>query len=107
MHYIASSSLQLAGFSYSDWARDPTDRKSTSGFFFMFAKGPIFWSSKKQHTISLSSAEAEYRAEVNAATQCVWLQGILQEFGVTIDSPTKIWVDNHSSVKIYNNHVHR
>ena len=71
----------------------------------MFAEGPIFWSSKKQHTISLSSAEAEYRATVNAATQYVWLEGILREFGVTIDSPTKIWVDDKSSIKIYTDTV--
>ena len=106
MHYSTSSSLQLAGFSDSDWAGDPTDRKSTSGFVFMFSEGPIFCSSKKQQTISLSSAEAEYREAVNAATQCVWLQGILQEFGVTIDSPTNIWVENKSSIKIYTNIVH-
>ena len=67
----------------------------------MFAEGPICWSSKKQHTISLSSAKAEYRAAVNAATQCVWLQGILREFGVAIDSPTNIWVENQSSINIY------
>ena len=73
----------------------------------MFVEGPILWSSKKQHTISLSSAEAEYRAAVNAATQCVWLQGILWEFGVTIDSPTKIWVENKSSIKIYTDPVQR
>ena len=100
VHYAASSSLELVGFSDSDWAGDPTDIKSTSGFFFMLAEGPICWSSKKQHTISLSSAEAEYRAAVNVATQCVWLQGILREFGVAIDSPTNIWVDNQSSIKI-------
>ena len=66
--YITSSSLQLARFSDSDWVGDPTDRKSTAGFVFMFDEGPICWSSKKQHIISLSSAEAEYRATVNAAT---------------------------------------
>ena len=27
VHYAASSSLQLARFSYSDWAGDPTDSK--------------------------------------------------------------------------------
>ena len=77
VHYSASASLQLAGFSYSDLAGDPNDRKSTSGFVFMLAEGTICWYSKKQHTISLSSVEAEYRATVNATTQCVWLQGIL------------------------------
>ena len=72
MHYTASSSLQLAGFFYSDWAGDPIDRKSNSCFIFILVEGPIYWSSNKKNTISLSSAEAEYRAVVNAATQCVW-----------------------------------
>ena len=67
----------------------------------MLVEGPIFWYSKKQHTISLSSAKAQYRETVNATTQCVLLQGILQEFGVTIDSPTKFWVENKSSINIY------
>ena len=73
----------------------------------MIYEGPIFWSIKKHHTISLSLAEAEYRVAINAATQCVWLQGILWEFGVTIDSPTNIWVDNQSAIKISTDPVHR
>ena len=43
----------------------------------MLAEGPISWSSKKQSAIALSSIEAEYRGVVNAATQCLWLQGLL------------------------------
>ena len=74
VHYAASSSLQLAIFSDWDWDGDPTDRNSTSGFVFILADGPIFWSSKKQHTMSLSLEEAEYRETMNDTTQCVWLQ---------------------------------
>ena len=43
VQYIASSSLQLAEFSDSDWDGDPIDRNSTSSFVFMFSKCPIFW----------------------------------------------------------------
>ena len=107
MHYAASASLQLLGFFYSDWAGDPTDKKSTLGFVFILYEGQIFWSIKKHHTISLSSAVAEYREAVNVATQCVWLQRILREFGVAIDSPTNIWVENKSSIKIYTYQVQR
>ena len=107
VHYATSSSLELVGFSDLDWARDPTYRNSTSGFVFMLVEGPICWSSKKQHTISLSSAEDEYMEAVNASTQCVWLQGILQEFDVPFDYPNTIWVDNQSAVKISTNLVQR
>ena len=107
MHYSASSSLQLVGFFDSDWARDPNDKKSTSGFLFILYEGQIFCSIKKHHTISLSSTVVEYREAVNAATQCVWLQGILREFGVTIDSPTKIWVENKIAIKLSTNPTQR
>ena len=68
VHYTSNSSLQLAGFSDSDWAGDPTDKKSTSSFVFRFSEGPTLCSSKKQHTISLSLAEAKSRKAANAAT---------------------------------------
>ena len=66
--YKAKSDLDLIGFTDSDWAGDSIDRKSTLGYVFMLAEGPISWSSKKQSAIALSSREAEYRGVVNAAT---------------------------------------
>ena len=60
--------LELVGFTNSDWAGDNTDRKSTLGYVFMLAEGPISWSSKKQSAITLSSIEEEYRGVVNVAT---------------------------------------
>ena len=59
--------MDLTGFIDSDWERDGNNRKSTSGFVFMIGFGPICWSNKKQATLALSSAEAEYRGVVNVA----------------------------------------
>ena len=73
----------------------------------MLSNGPIFCSSKNQHTISLSSAKVEYIGVVNAATQCVWLQGILGELGFTFDSPNFIWFENQSEIKISTNPLNR
>ena len=66
----------------------------------MLARGPICWSIKKQQTISLSSAEAEYRGAMNASIKCVWLQGILGELGFAFDSPIVIWCENQSEINI-------
>ena len=90
VHYVASSLLELVGFTNFDWYGDSIDINSTSCYFFMLAHGPICCSSNKQHTISLSSAEVEYKGAVNAATQCVWLQGIPGELDFEFDSPTII-----------------
>ena len=67
----------------------------------MLSNGTIFCSSKKKHTIFLSLVEVEYKGAMNAATQCVWLQGILWELDVVLDSPTVIWFENKTEIKIY------
>ena len=100
VHYAASSPLELVGFIDSHWDGDSIDMKDNSGYVLMLAHGPICFSSKKKHIISLSSAEVEYRGAVNAATQCVWLQGILGELGFAFNSPIVIWCDNEHEINI-------
>ena len=53
--YKAKYDLELIGFTNSDWESDSIDKKSTSGYVFMLAEGPISWSSKKQSAIALPS----------------------------------------------------
>ena len=72
----------LIGFTNSDWAGDPHDRKSTAGYVCTFSSGPITWSCKKPSAISLSSAEAEYCGAVDASKESMWLRQILSEFGL-------------------------
>ena len=71
----------LVGFTHSDWAGDLDDRKSTTGYVFSLGYGLVTWACKKQQALALSSAEAEYRAIVNAIQEALWLRQILSEFG--------------------------
>jgi hypothetical protein len=81
IHYSSGGTPLLVGFTDSDWADDPDDRKSTAGYVFSLGSGPVTWACKKQHAIALSSEEAEYQARVNASQEALWLQHILSEFG--------------------------
>jgi hypothetical protein len=81
----------LVGFTDSDWANGPDDRKSTAGYVFSLGSGPVTWACKKQQAISLSSAEAEYRAMVNESQEALWLRQILSEFGFQQQHPTILW----------------
>ena len=70
----------LVGFTDSDRAGNPDDRKSTTSYVFSLGSGPITWACKKQQALALSSAKAEYRATVNASQEALWLRQILLEF---------------------------
>ncbi len=52
----------LEGYSDADWGGDKTSRKSTTGFVFKFANGPVSWKSRLQPTVALSTSEDEYMA---------------------------------------------
>ena len=52
--------LELYGYIDVDWAGSAHDKRSTNGYTFSFGSVAITWRNKKQTTIALSSAEAEY-----------------------------------------------
>eukprot|EP00253_Pinus_taeda_P006312 PITA_06312 len=98
--FIAKAAPLLVGFTDSDWAGDPDDRKSTAGYVFTLGSGPITWACKKQAAISLSSAEAEYRGAVEASKEALWLRQILSELGFEQQHPTTLWCDNQSAIQL-------
>ena len=62
-----------------DWAGDVNDRRSTSGYIFMLSGAGISWRSKKQTSVALSSAEAEYVALSGAVQEAIWLWELISE----------------------------
>jgi hypothetical protein len=58
--YPNGSTFDLIGYSDADWARRKIDRKSTSGTCQFLGRSLVSWASKKQNSVALSTAEAEY-----------------------------------------------
>ena len=63
----------LAGYFDTDWVGNVDDRKSKSGGCFYVGNNLVLWMSKKQNSISLSTAEAEYIAAGSCCTQLLWM----------------------------------
>ncbi|CAL5387066.1 unnamed protein product [Camellia sinensis] len=105
LHFSASSSLDLRAFSDADWAGDPTDRRSTTGFCFFLGDSLLAWRSKKQSLTARSSTEAEYRALADTTQELLWLRWLLADMGVSSSTPTPLYCDNRSAIQIAHNDV--
>ncbi|XP_019264914.1 PREDICTED: uncharacterized protein LOC109242520 [Nicotiana attenuata] len=100
-----SSDFALHGYLDSDWATCPYSRKSVTGFFVFFGGSLVSWKSKKQSVVSLSSAEAEYRALSKLVAELTWLTRLLENLGVVGVTPVSVFCDNQSAQHIACNPV--
>ncbi|KAA3485264.1 laccase-2-like [Gossypium australe] len=76
-YFEKGNELKLIGYSDSDWAGSVDDMKSTSGYFFTLGSSVFCWSSKKEQTVTQSTAKAEYIAAAAAVNQAIWLRKLL------------------------------
>ena len=71
----------------------------------MLGDCPISWKSKKQETISLSSAEAEYRSLRKVVGELTWLQRLFEELNIYQAAPFPVFCDSQAAIHIARNPV--
>lgn len=103
--YPKGNKLTLEAYTDADWAGSVDDRRSTSGAAFYLGNCLVSWLSKKQSSISLSTAEAEYIAAALCCAQVLWMKQTLQDIQVKYDEPIPILCDNTSAINISKNPV--
>jgi len=102
--YPKGSTFDLLGYSDSDYAGCKVDRKSTTGTCQFLGRSLVSWSSKKQNSIALSTAEAEYVAAGACCAQLLLMRQTLSDFGCEY-TKIPLLCDNESAIKLANNPV--
>ena len=102
--YSRDSNECLAGYSNADWAGFIDDRKSTSDGCFYLGNNLVSWMSKKQNSVSLSTAEAEYIATASCCAQLLWMKKLLHDYGTSQDTMC-VFYDNTSAINLSKNLV--
>ncbi|WVZ83665.1 hypothetical protein U9M48_030791 [Paspalum notatum var. saurae] len=101
-----SAANDLVAYSDADWAGCPDTRRSTSsGFCIFFGGNLVSWSSKRQPTVSRSSAEAEYRAVANEVSEASWIRQLLHELHCPPSKSAIVFCDNVSAQYMTTNPV--
>ena len=103
--YGEKGGLELIAYCDADWAGNVEDRKSTSGGAFLVGERLVCWFSKKQSSVALSKAEAEYISAAAVSTQIVWMKRQLLDLGVETVNPIRILCDSQSAIQISRNPV--
>ncbi|KAL4199058.1 hypothetical protein AMTRI_Chr03g49260 [Amborella trichopoda] len=91
-----------AGYLDASYLADPDDAKSISGYMFMLGGGEIFWKSKKQDIVALSTLESDYVACCLAAKEAVWIKKFLNQlnFHLVCCEAVQIFCDNTTAIYV-------
>nr|GEY83530.1 ribonuclease H-like domain-containing protein [Tanacetum cinerariifolium] len=105
LQLYASATTSLVGYTNADRAGCLSTRRFTFEYCVFLGDNLLSWSSKRQHTISRSSAEAKYRGVANVVAETAWLRNLLRELHSSLSIASLVYCDNVSAVYVSANPV--
>lgn len=97
--------MRMTAYCDADYVTCLMSKRSITSFCIKLGDSLLSWKTKKQPTISLSSAEAEYRAMAKTTCEIVWLRGLLRDLEVQVRGPTRLFCDNDAAIKLASNPI--
>ncbi|MBW0535815.1 hypothetical protein O181_075530 [Austropuccinia psidii MF-1] len=101
--YGRKAQYGVSAYSDADWGNCQTTRRSVTGYLACFNQCLVIWKTRKQPTVSLSTAKAEYRSLCDLTLELLWLQQWCQECGLAhSDGPIPVHEDNQGCINTAN-----
>ena len=104
-YYGRDHEYRLYGYMDADWDGSVSDKKSTSGGCYSLGSAMISWFSRKQSSVALRIAEANYIASFSASCESIWIWKLMPGLCVLDMDTTEILYDNQSCIKMTKNPV--
>ncbi|GKC26479.1 retrovirus-related pol polyprotein from transposon TNT 1-94 [Tanacetum coccineum] len=104
LYYPKCLGFDLKGYSDSNYAGCNMDRKSTLGACQILGGKLVCWSAKKQQSVAMSSAEAEYAAAAGCCASILRMKSQLSDYDIHYKM-VPIFCDKTSAIAISNNPV--
>ena len=86
----------------SDYANDVKHRRSVTGISIKIGGGAVFYKTRFQPTVALSSTEAEFIAACEAAKIIPYVRSILDDVGIQQNEATTLYEDNQGALLMAN-----
>ncbi|MBW0504460.1 hypothetical protein O181_044175 [Austropuccinia psidii MF-1] len=103
LYYPRQTSETISAFSNADWGNCNATHRLTTGYLTCFHQCLVFWETRKQPSVSISTAEAEYKLLCNLTSELLWFKKWCEEARVAkSESPICIYKDNQACIKTSN-----
>ncbi|KAL2232982.1 uncharacterized protein LOC110011587 [Sesamum indicum] len=105
LHFNSNNNFTLEAYCDADWVTCKETRKSLTGYCIFLGGSLISWKTKKQTTVSWSTAEAEYRSMSSTTCELIWIHSLLKDLKINIQTPISFYCDNQAALYITANPV--
>lgn len=86
--------LSLHAYADASFGDNPLTRYSTAGHVIFVAGGPVYWKSKAQTIVAVSTTEAEFINLTPTGLSLMWIANTLAELGYPQERPLLVFTDS-------------
>ncbi|MBW0571042.1 hypothetical protein O181_110757 [Austropuccinia psidii MF-1] len=103
LKYQKDSQEPIVAYSDADWGNCRITRRSTTGYLIKINDNLVIWKTRKQPTVSLSSAEAEYKSLTDLTSEILWLRHFCKEINISeVEEAIVVHEDNQGCIDTAN-----